>query len=66
VRTRHYVAAALLVPALAGALSAGLFFRLSGGSAQQSHVRAHVVRPVHGLMLFPLSDPDGHRATTDR
>jgi hypothetical protein len=65
VRTRHYVLAALLVPALAGALSAGLFYRL-GGSQKHAHPRAHIVKPVHGLMLFPLSDPDGHRATTDR
>jgi hypothetical protein len=65
VRTRHYIAAALVVPALAGALSAGLLIGI-GGSPKQVHAHRHIVRPAHGLMLFPLSDPDGHRATTDR
>jgi hypothetical protein len=65
VRTRYYIAAAILVPALAGGLSAGLFYKV-GGSPKQRRAHPHRVRPAHGLMLFPLSDPDGHRATTDR
>jgi hypothetical protein len=55
--------------AVGGGIYAGI--DLSGGnavkpaSAQLPHTRRAPMGPVHGLMLVPLADPDGHIPTAD-
>ena len=59
-------AAALVV---GGGIFAGI--DLSGdkavkpANAPRPHVRRAPLGPVHGLMLVPLADPDGHIPTAD-
>lgn len=63
-------ALSLAAAAAALAIGAGIFVevQLDGAprkepSTRRAHPDDRVVRPAHGLMLFPLADPDGHVAT---
>ena len=61
------IVAVVALAAVGGGIFAGIDLHGKTPAKQPERARVHrtPIGPVHGLMLIPLADPDGHVPTAD-